>query len=184
MVKEDLNPYIKAIDDIYMGLSWDTSYAVNYQYGFRPENIGRSWIDTIYAISNTAEDNPDIGWFHVGQFYDKAGDKYIMLVNRACSQGPDNPEPAPSITATVEFKTMNLRIGNYVEIIDLATNTSSSDWVGKPDTTRTQSILGSITYTTTLDPGEGRLYKITQSRKSPDRFIRSGRSLKTSLDRQ
>ena len=39
-----------------------------------------------------------------------------MLVNRACSRGPDDPSPAPPVTATVDFRTMKLRMGNYVEI--------------------------------------------------------------------
>ena len=91
-------------------------------------------------------------------------DKYIMLVNRACSRGPDDPSPAPPVTATVDFRTMKLRMGNYVEIIDLATGTNFSDWVGTPDTTRAESIRGKIAYSTELGPGEGRLFKIVQSR--------------------
>jgi hypothetical protein len=155
-VQEDINPYIKAIDSTYLSLIWDDAYE------FSPVSAipSGSWIDAIHAVSNDVSPNPDLGWFHVGEFADSAGAKYVMLVNRACSQGPGNPAPAPSVTATVDFKTMNLEMGNYVYIINLATNTSAADWMGTPDTTRAESILGIITYSAVLGPGAGRLFKL------------------------
>ncbi len=178
VVKEELNPYIKAIDDIYAGLVWDTSYVVNYQYGFKPENVNGSWIDTIYATSNSTESNPDLGWFHVGQF--TAGDShYFMLVNRACSKNEDG-DSAPSITATVKFNPAALGLGNYVYIIDIADSIfftavePDSVW---PDTTYSAALSGVIPFTMVLGPGEGRLFKIVGTSSNRLTFYDSGLDL-------
>lgn len=153
-VRDDINPYLKAIDSTYLELTWDSAYTVNYADSF---GTSGTWIDTIYAVSDTP--NPDLGWFHVGQ-YTEGSDKYVMLVNRACSDTLGNA--APSITATIKFDATNLGLGNYVEIIDLATGTDSSDWVGTPDTTLASSANGQITYVAQFEPGEGRLFKIVE----------------------
>ncbi|UCC79934.1 MAG: hypothetical protein JSW64_00845 [Candidatus Zixiibacteriota bacterium] len=160
VVKNDINPYIKAIDATYLSLAWDDAYYI------KPDSaMPGGWIDTIYAISNSPDSNPDLGWFHIGQFTDTPAAKYIMIVNRACSQGPENPDPAPSITAIVKFDPDKLNFGDYVYIIDLATGTCDTNWVGIPDTTYSAVMPDStIPFTTVLGPGEGRLFKIVQSR--------------------
>jgi hypothetical protein len=94
----DMAPYIHAIGKTYLGLTWDNAYHIGADSAM-PSGV---WLDTIYAVSNDTLPNPDLGWFHVGQFT-KGDDKYVMIVNRACSQGPDDPDPAPSITATAKF---------------------------------------------------------------------------------
>ena len=33
VIKNDINPYLKAIDSTYLGLTWDTAYAVNFENG-------------------------------------------------------------------------------------------------------------------------------------------------------
>jgi len=138
-IKDKINPYLKAIGDVYMTLQQDTSYAVHFGTPNYPPPAN-SWIDTIYALSNSPDSNPDLGWFHVGQFTESS-DKYIMLVNRACSQGPDDPTHAPSVTATVRFDPGNLGLGDYVYIIDIADSLrlagADTGWVGIPDTTYT-----------------------------------------------
>jgi len=89
-----------------------------------------------------------------------------MIVNRACSQGPENPDPAPSITATIKFNAGDLGLGNYVEIIDIA---DSVDYISYDsvlvfsDTAFVSSQGGLFTYSTEFDPGEGRLFKIVQT---------------------
>lgn len=157
VVMNDINPYLKAIDSTYLKLDLDSAYAVNYENSF---GTAGTWIDTIYAVSDTP--NPDRDWFHVGQFTE-GSDKYIMIVNRACSSN-EKGDPAPSVTATIDFNTFKLGMGNHVNIIDLARNTSAFNWVGTPDTTRVESVRGKITYSTVLGPGEGRLYKIEKTR--------------------
>ena len=153
-VIDDLNPYIKAIDYTYLGLTWDNAYHI------RPDSaMPACWIDTIYAVSNSSDSNPDLGWFHIGQFTEGSA-RHVMLVNRACSQGENDPTPAPSVTATVKFDPSDLGLGNYVYIIDIATGTDADDWVGTPDTTYSAALNGTIPFTTVLGPGEGRLFKI------------------------
>jgi hypothetical protein len=160
-IVEDINPYIKAIDSTYLTLTLDTAFAISYADGF---GSAGTWIDTIYAVSNSSDPNPDLGWFHVGQFTEGSA-KYVMLVNRACSQGENDPTAAPSVTATVKFDPAALGLGNYVYIIDIATGTDSADWVGTPDTTYSATLNGTIPFTTVLGPGEGRLFKIVQASK-------------------
>jgi hypothetical protein len=153
-VKDHINPYIKAIDSTYLSLAWDDAYEISPGSPM-PSGV---WLDTIYAVSDTP--NPDLGWFHVGQFTE-GSDKYVIVVNRACSSNEDG-DPAPPIAATIKFDTNNLGLGNYVEIIDLATGTDSSDWVGTPDTALATSIGGEFTYSANFGPGEGRLFKLVK----------------------
>jgi len=158
-VKDDINPYLKAIDATYLQLNLDTAYTINYEYNFDPPS--GSWIDTIYATSNSSDPNPDLGWFHVGEFTE-GSDKYILLVNRACSKNEDG-DAAPSITVTVKFDANNLGLGNYVYIIDIADSIDYVDYDSVlfwPDTTYSANLGGTIPFTTVLGPGEGRLFKI------------------------
>jgi hypothetical protein len=158
----DINPYIKAIDSTYMALSLDTAYYFSPVISPDSSVPAGAWIDTIYAVSDTP--NPDLGWFQVGQFTESS-DKYVMIVNRACSSNEDG-DPAPDITATIKFNTSTLGLGNYVEIIDIAdsVNYISYDSVLVfPDTTFTSSTDGQITYSTQFGPGEGRLFKLMKT---------------------
>ncbi len=156
VIEDEINPYIKAIDSKYLDLTWEDAYYIGADSA-----MPAGWIDTIYATSNSSDPNPDLGWFHVGEFTE-GSDKYIMLVNRACSQGEDDPTPAPSITATVKFDAGNLG-WNYVYIIDIADSVDYVDYDSVafwPDTTYSAKLNGTIPFTTVLGPGEGRLFKI------------------------
>lgn len=159
VVMNDINPYLKAIDSTFLSLTWRRSYAVSDSSGLDLNPPVTAFVDTLYAISNTSDPNPDLGWFQVGEFT-AGSDKYILLVNRACSQGEDDPTPAPSVTAIVKFDPSDLGLGDYVYIIDIANGTDSADWVGTPDTTYSAKLNGTIPFTTVLGPGEGRLFKI------------------------
>jgi hypothetical protein len=161
-VRDRVNPYIKAIDSTYLTLTLDTAYAICYYENILPP--AGSLIDTIYSIFNSSDStSPDLGWFHVGEFKGEDDSKYIMLVNRACSQGPNDPSEAGSITAFVKLNPANLGLGDYVYIIDIAKGTNANDWVGYPETTYTATLNGTIPYTTVLSAGEGRLYKIVRT---------------------
>lgn len=162
-VRDDINPYIKAIDSVYLGLTWDTSYAVNPETSFPSSDL----IDTIYAEVYTGYGRdvhppPDNGWFHVGEFHDDSC-KYFMLVNRSCSWGPDDPSEAPSVTAFIRLKPEAVG-SDYAYIIDVVDtayyDSTSSIWKGVPDTTYSAKLDGTIPFTTVLKAGEGRLFKI------------------------
>jgi hypothetical protein len=163
---KDLAPYVHAIGNTLRDIEWEAAYPVHHGTpSFDPPS--GAWIYSITAVSDTP--NPDLGWFHVGQFTE-GSDKYVMLVNRACSQGEDDPTPAPSVTATVRFDPGDLGLGNYVYVIDLADSlyrdTTTGEWVGVPETTYTAKMPdGAIPFTTVLGPGEGRLFKIVETVK-------------------
>ncbi|UCE66245.1 MAG: hypothetical protein JSU85_15605 [Candidatus Zixiibacteriota bacterium] len=164
VVKDDINPYIKAIDSTFLSLTWKGSYVVSDSAGLGLNPPDTAFIDTIYAVSNDTLPNPDLGWFQAGEFI-SGSDKYILLVNRACSQGENDSTAAPSITATVKFDPTDLGLGNYVYIIDLADSLrlagGDTGWVAIPDTTYSAKMPdGTIPFTTVLGPGEGRLFKI------------------------
>jgi hypothetical protein len=152
-----INPYIKAIDSTYLSLTWNNAYEIDPGSAM-PSGV---WLDTIYAVSDTP--NPDLGWFHVGQFTGNNA-KYIMLVNRACSQGENDSTAAPSITATVRFDPRALD-WDYAYVIDLAATLrlagADTGWVGIPETTYSAKMPdGTIPFTIVLGPGEGRLFMI------------------------
>jgi hypothetical protein len=162
-LRDDINPFLKAIGDIYLPLKWQRAYACSSGVPISPPLI--NWVSSISAISNSPDSNPDLGWFHVGEFIGSAGDsaKYIMLLNRACSQDTSNPTEAPSITATVRFNP-NTTGSNYVLITDLADTIidSSGQWIGVPRTTYSGVMPdGKIPYSITLKAGEGKLIKIS-----------------------
>ena len=165
-IRDHIGPYLQAFDEYYIPLIWDTCYTYKPDYNYKPPD--GALIDTVYAISNSPDSNPDVGWFQVGEFHDESGDDYIMLVNRACSRGASDSTAAPSVTATVRFNPGVLG-SDYVYIIDLADSLrlagADTGWVGIPDTTYTAKMPdGTIPFTTVLGPGEGRLFKIVQTR--------------------
>jgi hypothetical protein len=156
VLESDINPYIKAIDETYLSLTWADAYEIN-PVSSMPSGV---WIDTVYAVSDTT--NPDLGWFHVGEYTDTLGAKYIMLVNRACNM--DSVTLAPPVTATVKFDPSSLGLGNYVYIIDIADSVEYVNYDSVlfwSDTTYSAEMSdGTIPFTTVLGPGEGRLFKI------------------------
>jgi len=163
-IHEEINPYIKAIGETYLDLTSDTGYTVDARYDFPSASSG--FIDDITAVTNPDSlgdtTNPDLGWFHIGEYHDDASKKYFMLVNRACSRDEEGTE-APSVTATVWFN--REKVGSdFARVIDIAKTVNKDthgNWIGIPDTVRTGIAKnGAIPYVTTLRAGEGRLYKI------------------------
>jgi len=156
-MKNDIVPYIKAIDSIYLSLDWKRAYAYNPAFGFNPPAEGL--IDSISASNIGNGPNPDLGWFHVGEFRDESGDNHFMLVNRACSRGLSDTAEAPPIRAFVHLKPEAVG-SDYALIIDIAKGTSADNWVGFPETTYTAVREGRIRFATELRAGEGRLFKL------------------------
>jgi hypothetical protein len=163
-MKNDINPYIKAIDSTYLQLDWLDAYPYHNPDSIPANSIIES-IDAQYqfpchCIRDSAEIPTDIGWFHVGEFTNTSepGVKYFMLVNRSCSLCEwDSTETSPVI-ATVRLNP-NIVGSDYALIIDLAKGTSASDWTGYPETTYSGILDGAIPYTVNLKAGEGRLFK-------------------------
>jgi len=164
VVRDDINPYIKAIDSTYMELTWDTAYAYNPAYGFDvPEN---SLIQGITAVNETpASNNPDLGWFQVGEYHDSSDQRYFMLVNRACSRFAGSGTEAPAVAATVWLKPTLSERAYYV--IDLAQTLrhagGDTGWVSIPETTWINYTADYYQFTTMLKAGEGRLYKVVEA---------------------
>ena len=89
-----------------------------------------------------------------------------MVVNRACNV--DSVTLAPDVNCVVRLNPSEIG-SDYVYVIDLADSLrlagADTGWVGIPDTTYTAKMPdGTIPFTTVLGPGEGRLFKIVQSR--------------------
>jgi hypothetical protein len=168
VVKNDINPYIKAIDATYMSLEWQRAYP--YHNG-TPDFTGLPTGAYVSSISSfihpdSVSLSPDSGWFHVGEYTDTLGAKYMMLVNRSCNF--DSVTLAPSVTATVKFDASQLG-WNYLYIIDIADSVEYVDYDSVAfwaDTTYSAEMSdGTIPFTTVLGPGEGRLFKIVQASK-------------------
>jgi hypothetical protein len=165
-IKNMIGPYIKAIDSVYMGLTWDNAYPCTLGM----VNSG-PLIHSISAQSNTPDPNPDLGWFHIGEYSNPSepGVTYFMLVNRACSQGPDTSAEAPSVTAVVRLDPEAIG-SDYALIIDIAKSidhdTTDHTWTAVPETTYSAVLDSTIPFTVMLKAGEGRLFKVVASNKS------------------
>jgi hypothetical protein len=160
-LRNHIGPYIQAADKFYMPLEWDSCYV------FSPTTTGPSGCYVHSITAKSGSENPDLGWFQVGQFTkDNTSDKYVMLVNRACNTNGNTI--APPVTAKIKFDALSLNLGNYVLITDLANSLtkpcSTCDWVGVRRTTySSKSPDGTIPYTITLQAGEGKLLKISRA---------------------
>jgi hypothetical protein len=168
----DITPYIKAIDSVYLGLDWQRAYVYKNQIFSPPSGafISSIWAASIVGGLITESDpnvNPDRGWFQAGEFtISDTNDKYLMLVNRACSEGPYDSDEAPAITAIIRLNPVNLALGDHVYVIDIAKSTSYSggQWSPIPETTYTTIMAdGTIPFTTIFRAGEGRLFKIVKA---------------------
>jgi len=158
-VAYEINPYIKAIDDTYMALTFRQGYYYSPVTGIDSSAVN-PFVNTIYAASDTP--NPDLGWFQIGEYTD-GSDKYLMIVNRACSRGLENTVPAPPVTATIELDAASLGLGDFVGIIDLAKSVeyiSYDSVLVSADTTFALSHNGVITFLADFEAGEGRLFKL------------------------
>jgi hypothetical protein len=152
--RDRVNPYIKAIDATYMNLVWERAYICTTNM-VNPGPL----VHSIRAVSNTDDPNPDLGWFHIGEFSDEAGVPYVMIVNRACSQGPDTSAEAPEITAFINFNIYSSDDSAYI-ITDIAKGTNAGNWTGYSEITYSAPLNGSVPFTTTFKAGEGRLFKL------------------------
>ncbi len=159
-IRYDINPYIKAVDSVYTGLFWGSS--MPYRSGLSGQI---SYIQSIDTIPGSNLHNPDAGWFQVGLFKDSDSTNYFMLVNRACSQGVDDPTEAPPVTAVIKLNP-SVVDRNYAYIIDVAKSINKYSvgglmhWDPIPETTYSALMGQTIPFTVTLKAGEGRLFKV------------------------
>jgi hypothetical protein len=155
-VKENM-PYIRAMWPTFDKLVWDTTYT--YHPDSLPDPPAISAIASITAAANSADTNPDLGWFQIGEFHDDSGESYFLLVNRACSQGENDATEAGSITAIVEINRGEFDDAERLFVIDIA-HEVDSNWHAIPETTYTTLYGDKLYFTTILKAGEGRLFKI------------------------
>ena len=155
---KEMAPYIEAIGQTLRELEWEAAFSCSSS-----SQTFSGYVNSLNGYSEST--NPDLGWFQVGEFTD-ATDPYIMVVNRACNV--DSVTLAPAVNCVVRLNPSAVD-SDYVYIIDLADSLrlagADTGWVGIPDTTYTAKMPdGTIPFTTVLGPGEGRLFKIVQSR--------------------
>jgi hypothetical protein len=107
--------------------------------------------DTVSLIPNSFIDSvksneyaPDSIYAEVGFFKDDADTDYFMLVNRRCL-----PTEEQNVTVYIDSIEMGIEKKMWYVI----------DQYSK-DTTFTGAINGAIPFTTHLDPGEGKLFKL------------------------
>jgi hypothetical protein len=155
----DVSKYVQAFDEYLTDshMIWVQSYTSH--------QMERS--NYLYSIHGWSDSpNPDTGWAQIGEFYNNSsGEKYIMIVNRACSSDDQGTE-APPQHFTLKFNPSALNLTDYVNFTDIADSMRyagpDTGWVGVPHITYSTNMTGSyIPYTVTLKAGEGKLIKIT-----------------------
>ncbi|OGC91306.1 MAG: hypothetical protein A2W25_07035 [candidate division Zixibacteria bacterium RBG_16_53_22] len=175
-IRDHIGPYLQAVDEYYMPLTWDRCYTYKPDRDYDPPASALVESITTFVDPDSAVLNPDTGWYQVGEFHRNWGggdneqpiEKFLMVVNRACSQGESDFDEAPAVTAAVRLDPTNLGEGNYVYVIDLAHTTyfdaGLSEWKALPETTYTCLMPdGTIPFSTVLRAGEGRLFKIAEA---------------------
>jgi hypothetical protein len=134
MVKDTIQPYIAKIGSTLLELDWKGACRSD-----TVGNPGFSFIDSLKSTEYTQSDTP---YVEVGFFVDSAGvapdTDYFMLVNRRCLE-----DESQNVTSYIN------KTGAYL-IIDLYEN----------DTTLAGRLNNTIPFTTHLDPGEGKLFKM------------------------
>jgi hypothetical protein len=135
--------YIRDVVGPFMEQMGETFYNLQWQ--------GAGLCDTVSLIPNSFIDSvksneyaPDSIYAEVGFFKDDADTDYFMLVNRRCL-----PTEEQNVTVYIDSIEMGIEKKMWYVI----------DQYSK-DTTFTGAINGAIPFTTHLDPGEGKLFKL------------------------
>jgi hypothetical protein len=137
-IKNKIGPYFEALGETYYNLTWLGA-------GSSAEVAS---IDSTFIDSVKSQEYPDSAYIEVAFFKDTAGavdTNYFMLVNRRCLT-----EEEQKVTCYID------KGGTYL-IVDLC---ASVDGSCISDTTLAGDIDGTIPFTTHLDPGEGKLFKM------------------------
>ena len=150
---EDMAPYINATGKLLRELEWQGTYYCSSS----SQTFSNKIVKSVRGYSDTT--NPDLGWFHMGDFT-KNGDKYFMLVNRACNI--DSVTLAPDVTAIVEINRSFFNNAERLLVIDIA-DSITTDWAAVSETTYTSLYDDKLYFTTVLKAGEGRLFKIAEA---------------------
>jgi len=156
-LKDDIVPYIKAIDSTYLSLTWLEAGQTSGTDHVPNVDI----ISSIRAVPNNPDSiSPDTGWFHIGVYQDDNDNYYFMLVNRACSKDEYGNE-AGSITAIAEINRGMFDDAQSLYVIDLADSIGPApNYQAFAETTYTTLYDSKLYFTTVLKAGEGRLFKI------------------------
>lgn len=130
---KDINARIDSIGETLLNLNWQGA-GVCYDVA----NVLGSFLDSMKSAEF------DSAWIEAGFFKDDADANYFMLVNRRClSTEEQNVTVHIDSTAMESSKKMWYVIDQYSQ-----------------DTTLTGAIDGTIPFTTLLEPGEGKLFKL------------------------
>lgn len=129
----DMNAVVDSLGDLLLGLTW-----LDEGRWDKLSELSGSYIDSIRSDSFPQ----DSVWVEVGFFEDLDLCKYFMLVNRRCLSSETQ-----TVTAT-----LNLTQGECYTIKDMYSG----------DETVLFNQSGTVNFTTTLGPGEGKLFKLRQ----------------------
>jgi hypothetical protein len=134
-IKEKIGPYVDFLGELFYSLNWQGA-------GFH-ENVATVTGSFIDSLKPAPGETLLTTYAEVGFFKDDADTDYFMLVNRQCLENEDQ---------------------NMIVYIDNAKMGSEKMWYVidqySQDTTFTGAINGSIPFTTHLEPGEGKLFKL------------------------
>ncbi len=130
-------PRVEKIGPIIANLAWQGACFHDTVGSFVLRNAQPSYIDSIVGIE------PESTYVQVGFFEDDTDTSYFMLVNRQCLEGEDQNVIAYIDNALIGDETMWYVIDQYSQ-----------------DTTFTGAMDGTIPFTTHLEPGEGKLFKL------------------------
>jgi hypothetical protein len=136
-IKEFTGPRVDKVAPILKQLSWQGA-------GFHEDVaiITGSFMDSLKAAP---AETLSTTYVEVGFFEDNADTDYFMLVNRQCLENEDQSVIAYLDSAILDKGKMWYVIDQYSQ-----------------DTTFTGAMNGSIPFTTHLDPGEGKLFKLVR----------------------
>ena len=151
-IRDVIGPQIEVLGPVFAALDWETAFPMS-----------RITTNNCDIFSVTAYDslhrNPDEGFIEIGTFSDSAGVSYFMLVNRVCNI--DSITPAdPQVV-----KVWLLKSGIW----------AIRDMYSGEDTQLT-SQGGIIIFSTILEPGQGKLFRLSMETgvedeaKLPTRF--------------
>jgi hypothetical protein len=133
-IRDRIIPRLEKLGPIVKALTWQGAGECH-----NVSSIPGSFIDTL----KSAEFDP--AWVEAGFFKDASDTNYFMLVNRRCLS-----TEAQNITISID-STKTWVHSKMWYVIDQYSH----------DTTFTGAINGSIPFTTHLDPGEGKLFKLS-----------------------
>jgi len=129
-IKDKIGPYLDKLGSLYYDLTWVGAGS--------SDNVNS--IDSSFIGSIQSAEFPELPYIEVAFFADSLNTDYFMLVNRRCL-----PDESQNVTSYINQPVKYLIIDLYEDDTTLSSHNES---------------LGAIPFTTQLDPGEGKLFKM------------------------